>query len=367
MLGPHNDILHSGRPTQKNITRRNNTVRNIEQDAFEVTGFSAKIGQKHTLHYPIIRNPQMQHSPEPIIKELGLEQVFGYEQQPLGNSQSGNFTWDKESRARNSVPTCPIHNVKVILEDEKLLGLNQDKAPEVDTLVFTHDLPLPLGSIEPTPQEADIGGHVTHKRTGITPVLKLSDTDSKNRHSSVEETYFLTSKGNLNYTSERGNGSDNIEEDLECNEQQANKDDVVGKGTKGYAVSHELPLNVSDFELTQLIIEELEQEWQKNRIDNESDCQDAPKVYSLHSNTKTPDLEHKGWTLQYVVQVWRKHPLRPPEVSNKNKHLSPPNQDTPYCKGMLFDCKHCGNSCIGVAYRREKENKLQEIRTARNL
>ena len=361
MLGPHNDILHSGRPTQKNITRRNNTVRNIEQDAFEVTGFSAKIGQKHTLHYPIIRNPQIQHAPEPIIKELGLEQVFGYEQQALGNSQSGNFTWDKESRARNSVPTCPIPNVKVILEDEKLSGLNQDKAPVVDTLVFTHNLPLPLGSIEPTPQEADIGGHVTHKRTGITPVLKLSDTDSKNRHSSVEETYFLTPKENLNYTSEMSNGSDNIEEDLECNEQQANKDDAVDKVSTGYAVSHEIPLNVSDFELTQLAIEELKQELQKNRTDNESDSQDAP-VYSLHSTTKTHDLEH-----EYVVQVWRKHPLRPPEVSNRNKHLSPPNQDTPYCKGMLFDCKHCGNSCIGVAYRREKGNKLQEIRTARNL
>ena len=105
-LGPHNDILHSGRPTQKNITRRNNTGRHKEQDAFEITGFSAKIGKKHTLHYPMIRNPQIQHSPEPIIKELGLEQVFGYELQPLGtgNSQSGSFTWDKESRDRNLVP-----------------------------------------------------------------------------------------------------------------------------------------------------------------------------------------------------------------------------------------------------------------------
>ena len=44
--------------------------------------------------------------------------------------------------------------------------------------VFTCDFPLPLGSIEPTPKEADIGGQVTHNRTGITPVLKLSDTDS---------------------------------------------------------------------------------------------------------------------------------------------------------------------------------------------
>ena len=56
--------------------------------------------------------------------------MFGYEQQPLGNTQSGNFTWDKESRDRNLVPTCPIHNVKVILENERPSDLNQDKAPE---------------------------------------------------------------------------------------------------------------------------------------------------------------------------------------------------------------------------------------------
>ena len=205
--------------------------------------------------------------------------MFGYEQQPLGNSQSDNFTWDKERRNRNLVPTCPIHNVKVNLEDEKPSGLNQDKTPDVDTLVFSHDLPLPLGSIEPTTQEADIGGHVTHNRTGITPLLELSDTDSKNRHSSVEETYFITPKGNLNYTSKKGNRSDKIEEDLECNKQQVNKDDVVGKGTRWYAVSHEIPLNVSDFKLTQLAIEELKQELQKNRTDNESDSQDAPLTY----------------------------------------------------------------------------------------
>ena len=47
--------------------------------------------------------------------------MFGYEPHHLGtgNCHSGNFTWVKESRDRNSVPTCPLHNVKVILEDEK--------------------------------------------------------------------------------------------------------------------------------------------------------------------------------------------------------------------------------------------------------
>ena len=72
----------------------------------------------------------------------------------------------------------------------------------------------------------------------------LVGPDSKNKHSSVEETYFLTPKGNLNYISEKGNGSDIIEEDLECNIQQANKDDVVDKGTTRYAFGHEILLKI---------------------------------------------------------------------------------------------------------------------------
>ena len=57
--------------------------------------------------------------------------MFGYEQQPFVYSLSGNFMWDKESR--DSMPTCPIHNVEVILEDERPSNSNQDIAPEVDT------------------------------------------------------------------------------------------------------------------------------------------------------------------------------------------------------------------------------------------
>ena len=125
MLGPHNDILHSGRPTQKNIKRRNNTGKNIEQDAFEITGFSAKIGQKHTLHYPIKRSPQIQHSPEQIIKELGLEQVFDYEQQPVGNSQSKSVGGKVES-----VPAVMDKLVSVLKINEKMLAPIHQTVPQ---------------------------------------------------------------------------------------------------------------------------------------------------------------------------------------------------------------------------------------------
>ena len=116
-----------------------------------------------------------------------------------------------------------------------------------------------------------------------------------------------------------------------------------------YGVGPEIPLCMPDSVLTQLVKDELEEEWQKNRASERSELYslDTPKIYTLNSPTKAHPFEREGWVTQCIYQTWREHRLYPQRVSNKNRHLSPPNPN--------------------VAYRREKGNKLQEIRTARNL
>ena len=47
----------------------------------------------------------------------------------------------------------------------------------------------------------------------------------------------------MSYTSKKGKVSDRIDETLECNIYQANRDDVV-KSTTGFAVSYEIPLRI---------------------------------------------------------------------------------------------------------------------------
>ena len=317
-LGRQKITLSSERPIQECVLKGDR----LEMDAQQDTQLSSFMVQgKHTLHYPMNRGPFNSRKPEEIVRELGLVEVFGYKDQSVSNCSEVHL-----EQAEN----CPIYNHQVCSQ-----GNTENTAP-----IYSPEVVYPQNYLDQAQQE--------------TRGSEDRNSHSKDGYSSMRKTYLPTSEEE--HPNIQGDIGRPIEPEIGqiSNIQKEDRETSDVGESDVYGVGPEIPLCMPDSVLTQLVKDELEEEWQKNRASERSELYslDTPKVYTLNSPTKAHPLEREGWVTQYIYQMWRQHRLYPQRVSNKNRHLSPPNPNVyTNSKGMLYDCKHCENSCICVAYK----------------
>ena len=186
----------------------------------------------------------------------------------------------------------------------------------------------------------------------------------------------------VTFSPEIGSRSDIPDEPQPCEPPVAltpmNNDPNVNGVATQYGRGDEVPWSMSTQLLSQLFeqeedddtLREIQDDLQSLSRDNDENIShvvaDLVHVSEMERDVTDPNLlcepqiaedyfdiekPHKDKSERLMLdRIWKAHPWRHARASNKDRHLAPSVQsDTILRTGVLFDCRHCENSCICVA------------------